>query len=113
MVSREIRNAFLSSYLPATGRLEDPYLSPIFAQNLKGLPPALVLTDEDDPTRDEAEQYAQRLTHAGISTTVSQYSQMIHGFFLMAGQLDTGKKAIDQVASALKQAFTNCSDGSA
>jgi acetyl esterase len=106
LVTHESRIAVLSLYVPSTKSLHDPYLSPIYAEGFKNLPPALILTDEDDPTRDEAEQYANRLTEAGVPTTVFRYPNMIHGFFLMAGQLDAGKKSIDQVAAALKQTFS-------
>jgi len=60
-VSRESKNEILGLYLPITGDLRAPFVSPIFAQNLKDLLPALVITDEDDPMRYEAEEYAGRL----------------------------------------------------
>lgn len=104
-VSRESKNEILGMYLPITGNLRDPFVSPIFAENLKNLPPALLITDEDDPMRDEGEEYAGRLTKDGVLAKVSRYPKMIHGFFLMAGSLDAGKKCIDEVASALKNAF--------
>ena len=72
---------------------------------MKDLPPALVITDEDDPMRDEAEEYAGRLTKDGVQAKVSRYPTMIHGFFLMAGYLNDGKKCIDETAKALKDAF--------
>jgi len=106
-VSRESKNDILSMYLPPTGDLKDPLVSPIFAENLKNLPPALVITDEDDPMRDEGEEYAGRLTQDGVPANVSRYPGMIHGFFLMAGDLDAGKKCIDETASALRSAFKN------
>lgn len=89
-------------YLPATGNLRDPLVSPIFAENLKNLPPALIITDEDDPMRDEGEEYAGRLKQDAVVATVSSYPNMIHGFFLMAGYLDARKKCIDELANTLK-----------
>jgi acetyl esterase len=73
--------------------------------NLKGLPPALILTDEYDPTLDQAKRYERKLREAGIPTKILDYPKMIHGFFLMAGQLDAGKKSINQISSALKDVF--------
>ena len=104
-VSRESKNEILGLYLPITGDLRDPFVSPIFAQNLKDLPPALVITDEDDPMQDEAEEYAGRLTKDGVQAKVSRYPMMIHGFFLMAGYLNDGKKCIDETAKTLRDAF--------
>jgi acetyl esterase len=72
---------------------------------LRDLPPALIITDEDDPMRDEAEKYAGHLTKDGVQAKVSRYPMMIHGFFLMAGYLNDGKKCIDETAKALRDAF--------
>jgi acetyl esterase len=107
VISREAKNNVLSWYLPPTGRLEDPYVSPILAENLSGLPSALVLTDQDDPLRDEAEQYANRMSQAGVATKVIRYPNVIHGFFLLLGQLDAATDSVNQVANGLKQAFAN------
>jgi acetyl esterase len=104
-VSRETKNEILGMYLPITGNLRDPFVSPIFAENLKNLPPALVITDEDDPMRDEGEEYVGRLTQDGVVAKVSRYPKMIHGFFLMAGELNSGKKCIEEASSALRNAF--------
>ena len=85
--------------------IEDPYISPIEAKSLKDLPPALLITDQDDPTWDEGQLYAERLHDAHVPIKVSQYPNMVHGFFLMAGALDGGKKCIDEVSAALVAAF--------
>jgi acetyl esterase len=99
--------ATTSTYVPVNTDLELPYLSPVDAKSFQGLPAALIITDEDDPVRDEAERYASELKSAGIHVDLSRYPNMIHGFFLMAGALDAGKQSIDQVGAALKQAFKN------
>ena len=105
-VSRESKNDINSVYLPVTGRLRDPFVSPLFAENLRNLPPALIVTYEDDaPMRAEAEEYADRLKKDNVMAKVSLYPKMIHGFFLMAGYLDGGKKCIDEIASTLRNAF--------
>jgi acetyl esterase len=55
--------------------------------------------------RDEAEDYAARLEEDGVQTIISRYPKMIHGFFLMAGSLDAGKKCIDEVGATLRNVF--------
>jgi acetyl esterase len=105
VVTPEARVANLGAYVPLLGNSEDPYISPIYAKSLSDLPPALLITDQDDPAWDEGKTYANRLRHARVPVQVSQYPNIIHGFFLMAGALDAGKKCIDEVAAALTEAF--------
>jgi acetyl esterase len=112
IVTPDARIATLGAYVPLVGNQEDPYISPIYAKSLAGLPPALLITDQDDPAWDEGGAYAKRLRQAHVSVTLSVYPNMIHGFFLMAGALDAGKKCIDEVAAALTEAFKNGSTSS-
>ncbi|WP_194420959.1 alpha/beta hydrolase [Microbacterium abyssi] len=58
----------------------DPRVSPIKRSDLSGLPPALILTGEFDPMRDEGELYGQRLADAGVPTVVHRYDGAGHGF---------------------------------
>jgi len=57
-------------YLPNAADRSHPYASPLQSSRLKNLPPALILSSEDDPLRDEAEQYGVKLIACGIKTTV-------------------------------------------
>ena len=70
-------NAF---YLESGADPADPLVSPVKREDLSGLPPALVVTAEHDPLRDEGELYGRRLAEAGVDATVSRYAGANHGF---------------------------------
>ena len=93
---------FRGHYLACTEDAQDPYASPLLAQDLRGLPPALVITAECDPLRDEGEAYAKRLAEAGVEVTCTRYGGMIHPFFSLGGVFSQGRRAIEQVAAAVR-----------
>ncbi|MEV4247441.1 alpha/beta hydrolase [Streptosporangium canum] len=70
-------NAF---YLDSGADPADPRVSPIKRADLTGLPPALIITGELDPMRDEGELYGRKLKDAGVDATVSRYVGAGHGF---------------------------------
>jgi acetyl esterase len=96
---------FWGHYLvdPADGG--HPHASPLRAESLAGLPPALVVTAEFDPLRDEGEAYAARLSEAGVPVTMSRYDGMVHNFVLLAALFPAGDRAITEIATALRSAF--------
>ena len=97
---------FWGHYIRSEADKKDPIASPALAKSHKGLPPALIITAEFDPLRDEGEAYGEKLRAAGVPVTVTRYDGMIHGFFTMTGVLDQGKKAIEEASAALRKAFS-------
>jgi acetyl esterase len=96
---------FIGHYVRSAADKTEPYGSPLRARDLSGLPPAVVITAEFDPLRDEGESYARRLREAGVPVELKRYDGMIHGFFSMDALFPEAGQAIALAASALKKAF--------
>jgi acetyl esterase len=82
---------------------KDGFASPSLAKDLRGLPPALVVTAECDVLRDEAETYARRLQDSGVPVQSKRYQGVIHGFIHFAGAFDIGKRATSEIAQHIRQ----------
>ena len=100
-------------YLRSARDAADPLASPLRAATLKGLPPALVITAEYDPLRDQGEAYASRLAEDEVPVTLSRYDGMAHGFFTSLGTLDAARAALAQAASWLREQLRGEQDGAA
>jgi acetyl esterase len=94
---------FWDHYLNSPSEANHPYAAPNRVLDLSGLPPALTITAEFDPLRDEGEQYAGRLKAAGVESTLTRYDGMIHGFFSALGLYSQGQDAINEAGRWLKR----------
>ena len=107
LLTRSGMQWFWDQYLGDQDR-SHPYASPLRAGDLSGLPPAIVITAEFDPLRDEGEAYAARLRECGVATALHRFDGMIHGFFGMSAVLPAGREArallVGHLRSALAEA---------
>jgi acetyl esterase len=94
-------------YLNDEAEADNPYASPVRARDLRGLPPALIITAELDVLRDEGEYYGKLLAQAGVPVQVTRYAGVHHGFFGMQAVLDKSKQAMAEVSAWLKQRFAS------
>lgn len=95
---------FWDHYCPDIEQRKHPLISPLMASDLSGLPPALMITAEFDPLRDEGEAYAARLKEAGVEVEMRRFNGFIHGFFSLAGIIEATREAVELVGSALRKA---------
>jgi acetyl esterase len=93
------------NYLPRPADHADWRASPALAKSHAGLPPALVITAGFDPLLDEGRQYAELLARAGVEVAYRDYVDMVHGFIVMGGVLDTANAAVADCCAALRRAF--------
>ncbi len=107
MFNRNSVDWYWRNYLPTPEAGRDPLVSPLLAEDLTGLPPALVITAEYDPLRDEGERYAARLREAGVAAETTRYDGMAHGFFTMSGVLDGARRAVAEAAEYLRKRLTD------
>src|ERR687889_2235617 len=98
LVPREDLAWYYEEYYGTDADTRDFRVSPIFADDLTGLPPALIITAEHDTLRDEAKAYADRLKSSGVRVQYSCYDGMVHGFLQMAGLVDEAQEAIDEIS---------------
>jgi acetyl esterase len=89
-------------YLNSPDEIADPRASPLHADDLAGMAPALIYTAGFDPLRDEGKAYADRLTAAGVKTIHREFESLIHGFVGMRGVLQAGARAMDDMVAGLR-----------
>lgn len=108
-LTRKAMQWFWDAYLPDATQRSEATASPLQAtvEQLRGLPPALVITDEADVLRDEGEAYARKLRQAGVDVTAVRYEGVFHDFMMLNALAETNatRDATAQTARALKAAL--------
>jgi acetyl esterase len=105
LLTRETIAYFHDHYIADAAHDMDWRASPLLHPDLSRLPPALVLTAGYDPLRDEALQYAQRLSEAGNRATHINFERQIHGFITMGKVIDEANAAVAMCAAELRRAL--------
>jgi acetyl esterase len=105
-LDKPLMDWFADHYLRSAADRTNVLASPLLAPDLRGLPPALVITAEFDILRDEGEAYARRLQEAGVPVTVHRYLGMVHGFFDESVIFDQRKAAVAEASAALRWALS-------
>jgi acetyl esterase/lipase len=105
-LSRAMMHWFWDAYTTSPAERAEIFASPLRAttEQLRGLPPALVITAENDVLRDEGEEYARHLDAAGVPVVSTRYDGMIHDFGLLnaLSQVPGTRAALHQAAEELK-----------
>lgn len=106
-LSKKMMIWFWDNYLPDKKTRKEIYASPLQATpaQLKGLPPALIQTAENDVLRDEGEAYARKLDEAGVSVTLTRYGGLIHDYGLLnpLANIPAVQTALLQAAAVIRE----------
>ena len=105
LLTTESIHYYRGHYIADATQWTDWRASPLLAPDLRGLPPALVLTAGFDPLRDEGRQYADALSAAGNAVQYICFERQVHGFITMGRVIDEAHTAVDLCAAALRRAL--------
>ena len=105
LLTKEGIRFFRGGYLPDPKDWTDWRASPLLAADHRGVAPAYVLTAGFDPLLDEGRAYAEKLSAAGVAVEYREYADMIHGFILFGGVVDTANAAVAECCARLRAAF--------
>jgi acetyl esterase len=103
-LTKEMCAWFCSKYIPDPSLCTHPLISPLRALNVQGLPPALIVTAEYDPLRDEGRAYARKLMAADVDCQEICYAGMVHGFYSLPLDLPAKKDVLKRMREFINKA---------
>ncbi|MBP3952933.1 alpha/beta hydrolase [Bacillus sp. YZJH907-2] len=105
LLSRSVMMRARESYTPFEATWADPYTSPLHADDLSNLPPAIIITAEFDPLRDEGEEYARLLAASGVPVKNIRYNGVMHGFISFYEIMYRGNHGLAEASLFLRSSF--------
>jgi acetyl esterase len=105
LLTADTMDWFIGNYLGGATDPKDPRVSPLFTDDLHGVAPAVVITAEFDPLRDEGEAYADRLRDAGVPVVVRRYDGQVHGFFGLGTITPVAGEALELAIEKIRAAL--------
>jgi acetyl esterase len=96
---------FWDGYLADPADASNPYASPLLAESLAGLPPALILLPECDVLHDEGVQYARRLEQAGVPVDLRVHEGMLHGWLVCGAVVESAWETLREAGETLGAAL--------
>ena len=102
VLTEELMKWFVDHYLDSDQLKNDPRVSPLLAEKLDGLPPALIITAGFDPLRDEGLQYSEKMKQENVTVVYKEYPAYIHGFFNML-EVPGINNSIDEICEEFKE----------
>jgi acetyl esterase len=103
LLTRADMEYFVNHYIGSEADARNPYCSPLFAESLDGLPPALVQTAEFDPLRDEGEEYAAALEKAGNEVKMTRWDGAFHGMLSFTQVLEQSRDMLKETVGWLRR----------
>ncbi|MDB6076332.1 MAG: putative lipase/esterase [Akkermansiaceae bacterium] len=103
LLTKRAMQGFVHHYLGGKSTAGEPLVSPLFAEDLAGLPPALIQVAEHDPLRDDGWRYAARLREAGVAVHITEYAGAPHGFAALPGLTPLAGRALDEACQYLSR----------
>jgi acetyl esterase len=104
-LERATMDWFLGHYVPNDDDRRDPRASPWFDPDVRGAPPACIVTAGFDPLRDEGEAYARKLRDAGVPVALERHTALFHGFISVCGGLSHALPPVLEMAAAVRRAL--------
>ena len=103
LLDRDSIDWFHEQYLVDAAQARDPRVSPLYASDVSGVAPAIVIVAGFDPLRDEGIAYANKLRQAGVRVDLRCEESMIHGFWSMTGVVAAARRAVLDVAGVIRR----------